>query len=178
MIERPARKRGNVETDRLEMLLPRIISEYRHGKPATSLAKRYGFHTSTIYRRLRWENVDVRSRSEVKQAGLNPMWRGDDVKSNALHIWVRGHLPKPTACTSCHISEPLDVANVSPSYDKATYNRDSSNWRWLCRRCHMLSDGRMKNLKRNSKEAKGNECREALPEVSQAHTADQAQGKG
>lgn len=40
---------------------------------------------------------------------------------------------------------PFDLANVT-----GIYNRDFINWKYICRRCHMLSDGRMNNLKQYS----------------------------
>jgi len=35
---------------------------------------------------------------------------------------------------------PHDLAN------KGTYDRKLKNWEWLCRKCHMIKDGRMKKL--------------------------------
>lgn len=66
----------------------------------------------------------------------HPSWKGDNVGYSALHQWVKAHLPKPNTCGICHISPPYDLAN------KGEYNRDLSQWWWLCRRCHMQSDGR------------------------------------
>ena len=37
-------------------------------------------------------------------------------------------------------SKVYDLAN------KGIYNRNFDNWEWLCRKCHMLSDGRLENL--------------------------------
>ena len=53
---------------------------------------------------------------------------------NAVHKWLRRHLPKPNVCDSCKLSPPIDVACVT-----GIYNRDFENWDWLCRSCHNRS---------------------------------------
>ena len=75
----------------------------------------------------------------------NPNWSGSKVGYIALHNWIRRRIKKPELCNRCKKSQPYDLAN------KGIYNRELKNWEWLCRRCHMLLDGRMKNLKRYSK---------------------------
>ncbi len=75
----------------------------------------------------------------------NGQWKGDKVGYCALHAWVKRHFPKPELC-ECGKRKPYDIANISPTYNKETYNRDLNNWEWLCRKCHMEKDGRMKNL--------------------------------
>lgn len=56
----------------------------------------------------------------------------------ALHGWVRRRLEKPKACQNCRKEKSLDLANKSQKY-----KRDLTDWLWLCRRCHMIQDGRM-----------------------------------
>lgn len=73
---------------------------------------------------------------------LNNMWRGDKVGYSAVHAWVRRHGVKPELCECCHKVPPRDLANIS-----GNYLRDVNDWEYLCRRCHMLKDGRMKNLR-------------------------------
>jgi uncharacterized protein (DUF1330 family) len=77
----------------------------------------------------------------TKLADKNPNWKGDDAGYSTIQEWVGRNLPKPTACQICGRSPPHDAENIS-----GKYLRDLSDWRWLCRRCHMLSDGRMNNL--------------------------------
>jgi len=73
----------------------------------------------------------------------NGMWKGDNVSYNKLHVWVKRYLPQPELCQNCNVVKPYDLANVT-----GIYSRDLENWKYLCRRCHMLSDGRMyDNLK-------------------------------
>lgn len=69
------------------------------------------------------------------------MWKGEDVGYTQLHRWVESRLTKPALCQRCETRKAYDLSN------KGTYNRDLENWEWLCRRCHMLEDGRMINLK-------------------------------
>lgn len=74
----------------------------------------------------------------------NSQWKGDNVGYTALHSWIARRLPKPELC-HCQERPPIDLTN------KGVYNRDLNNWEWLCRKCHMESDGRMNNLHRNPK---------------------------
>ena len=76
----------------------------------------------------------------------NGMWKDDSVGYSGLHLWVRSRLPKPNKCQICNIKPSLDLANIT-----GTYNRDFNNWKWVCRGCHMLSDGRMNNLNRGGR---------------------------
>ena len=71
----------------------------------------------------------------------NPAWKGDKVGYTSLHRWVKKFLKKPILCDNCKLKKAFDLAN------KGIYNRNIKNWEWLCRRCHMLKDGRIyKNL--------------------------------
>lgn len=89
-------------------------------------------------------------RSEVARLNIslgkignkNPMWKGDKVGYHSLHIWIRCRLLKPELCEVCNIKPSIDLANVT-----GIYNRDFTNWKYLCRSCHMKSDGRINNLK-------------------------------
>ena len=74
----------------------------------------------------------------------NGMWKGNKAGYSALHAWVKSRLPKTDNCECCNDSKPYDLANVSQQY-----RRNLSDWEWLCRRCHMLKDGRIYNLKQN-----------------------------
>ena len=72
----------------------------------------------------------------------NANWKGNNVGYKELHNWVRRHKPKPKICEMCKKEPPYDVANIS-----GEYKRDINDYQWLGRRCHMISDGRMNNLK-------------------------------
>lgn len=71
----------------------------------------------------------------------NPMWKEHGIGYVALHRWVGRRLSKPKLCQTCNNKLSYDLANITGIYSRAL-----DNWKWLCRRCHMLSDGRMNNL--------------------------------
>jgi hypothetical protein len=71
----------------------------------------------------------------------NGMWKGDEVKLNALHNWVKRRKPKPVLCEDCNKTEPYDLSNIS-----GEYKRDTKDFKWICRSCHMKEDGRLSNL--------------------------------
>jgi hypothetical protein len=84
--------------------------------------------------------------SRIKMTGLqwgekHHGWKGDKVGKNALHRWVIRRFPKPELCQICNSKKSHDLANIS-----GKYLRDLKDWWWLCRSCHMNSDGRIKNL--------------------------------
>jgi len=79
-----------------------------------------------------------------KMGNKNPMWVGDNVGYEAVHAWIRRNYKQPKMCEKCNIVPAYDLAN------KGVYDRNINNWEWLCRRCHMITDGRMKNLKQYS----------------------------
>ena len=75
----------------------------------------------------------------------NNFWKGDDVGYSALHYWVKKYKPRKNYCERCGKTNVwLDLAN------KGIYNRDFKNWEELCRKCHMISDGRLKILANQS----------------------------
>ena len=79
---------------------------------------------------------------EGRKGKGNPNWKGDEVGLCALHQWIRIRLPQPLNCEGCNILTPnLDLANISQKYF-----RRLDDWEYLCRRCHMNKDGRVKNL--------------------------------
>lgn len=72
----------------------------------------------------------------------NGQWKGHDVKYNALHDYIKYHLSKSDFCNNCKTKPPYDLANIS-----GEYKRDLNDWEWLCRKCHMIKDGRLEKLK-------------------------------
>ncbi len=71
----------------------------------------------------------------------NPAWKGDDISYNGLHKWMRDNFLKPKVCEICNVKSQLDIANVT-----GIYNREYRNWNWLCRKCHMINDGRLERF--------------------------------
>lgn len=76
--------------------------------------------------------------SQSKLADKNPMWKADKVGYNQLHALVRRRLPKPASCQKCFNGPPYDLTNIT-----GRYTRDLTNWKYLCRKCHMWYDGRL-----------------------------------
>lgn len=83
-----------------------------------------------------------------KVGNKNPMWQGNKVGYIALHEWVKSRFPKTKLCECCKKVPPYDLAN------RGTYDRNLENWEWLCRRCHMTKDGRIKLLNSPEMEVK------------------------
>jgi len=72
----------------------------------------------------------------------NPNWKGNKTSLSAIHLYMKNRLEKPSVCVNCNKATYfLDLANIS-----GKYMRDSYDWEWLCRRCHMIKDGRINNL--------------------------------
>ena len=84
--------------------------------------------------------------SQSKLSEKNPMWKGNNVGYQALHNWIKRRKPKPNLCEECKENKPSDLANVS-----GEYKRDINDFEWLCRRCHMKKDGRLKRFSLNKK---------------------------
>lgn len=90
---------------------------------------------------MRWTAEKRKEMSLLKTGSKNPQWKGEAVGYTAIHEWVKNRLKKPERCENCREKKPLDLANRS-----GKYLRKLSDWEWLCRRCHMKSDGRLKKL--------------------------------
>lgn len=84
--------------------------------------------------------LKLNKKSLSKLGSLNPQWKGDNVGYGKLHEWVKNRLLKPEICPKCKTRKAYDLAN------KGIYNRDLNNWEWLCRYCHMKSDGRLETF--------------------------------
>lgn len=79
-----------------------------------------------------------------KMCEKNPQWMGDNYTSlPTVHVWIRRRKPKPEFCECCKVKRPYDLANI-----RGTYKRDINDYEWLCRKCHMVKDGRIHNLKK------------------------------
>lgn len=72
---------------------------------------------------------------------------GHNTEYRMLHLWVEKQLGKPRLCVECSTTESklFDWANISGEYRK-----DISDWRRLCRQCHLRSD-RLKKFKNKCK---------------------------
>lgn len=87
-----------------------------------------------------------KSRKGVYIGDKNMRWKGDKVGYAQLHKWIRQNKPSIRLCECCNIFPPQDLANIS-----GEYKRDINDFKWLCRKCHLLSDGRLNKLIQRSK---------------------------
>jgi hypothetical protein len=97
----------------------------------------------------RFTDNRVKKYAEKMHNEGNHQWKGDKVSLQPLHKWVQDRKPKPDLCERCKVRKPYDLANIS-----GEYKRDINDYKYLCRKCHMESDGRMKNLKQNQEVSK------------------------
>ena len=95
---------------------------------------------------LRWHRKSCGcGRKGINLGEKNGQWKGNKVGYNQLHKWVKDRFPKTKLCQCCKKKPPIDLSN------KGIYNRELKNWEWLCRKCHMIKDGRINNLKQYNK---------------------------
>ena len=102
-----------------------------------------GKHPSEITKQKLREKLRGKPNVHNQNEG-NPLWKGDEVGYDALHEWIKNRKPKPALCEICNERPSKDLANIS-----GEYKRDVNDFQWICRRCHMKSDGRLLNLKQN-----------------------------
>jgi len=89
------------------------------------------------------------TKQKIKEANSNDRsyrWTGEDVGYTGLHKWIRKNKPKVERCETCNEKKPLEIANIS-----GEYKRDITDFQWLCRKCHQISDGRYEILKNDLK---------------------------
>lgn len=85
------------------------------------------------------------SRIGINLSAKNGNWKGGKAGLKAIHLWVRARNPQPKICSNCKKEFlKLDLANIS-----GKYLRDLTDWEWLCRKCHMIKDGRLKVFIKN-----------------------------
>lgn len=120
---------------------------YEKGYSTITIAKKYNLGTNVVYSHLKLLGIVRNSKEAAKFSEDHSQWKGNDVSYNSLHRWVKVRIPKPKLCPMCEVRKAMDLANVSHVYNPETYNRDLSNWKWLCRKCHMTTDGRLEKLK-------------------------------
>lgn len=84
--------------------------------------------------------------SESKKGEKNNNWKWNNLKYGGLHKRIKQQIRKSDFCQICNKVPPVDLANIS-----GKYLLDLSDWQWLCRSCHIKSDGRLGNLKQYKK---------------------------
>lgn len=75
-------------------------------------------------------------------------WKGDKVKYRRLHSWIVSECGKADRCEHCDTktSKVYDWANIS-----GKYKRDVSDYKQLCRKCHIKFDETPEKIKQRRK---------------------------
>jgi len=103
------------------------------------IASNLSLPKSFIYRILKKKQVKFRSLSETKMSSKNPNWKGDNVcYQNGTHRARKIYNLGP--CEIC-----ISPANERHHKDGNSLNNDPSNIMILCKKCHMVLDGRIEN---------------------------------
>jgi hypothetical protein len=84
-------------------------------------------------------NESKKRYSDSKKKESNPQWKGDKVKYQGLHKWLRLNYGTPKKCDICGTEEDrmYHWANKSK-----LYLRDINDWLRLCVPCHAKFDGK------------------------------------
>lgn len=82
-----------------------------------------------------------------KTCEQNPRWKGDRAGYYAIHAWIRRRKGKPEFCEVCQREKPVELSSVS-----GECKRDVDDFQWLCRRCHIMLEGRLNNLQQYKEE--------------------------
>ncbi len=95
------------------------------------------------------ENICEDNRKTVKQGKEHWNFK-NSFNYKTLHKYMKERIIKPKLCEACKKNKPIDLAfrNHQARYNTPElYTRDIADWYYLCRKCHMNKDGRIKNLK-------------------------------
>lgn len=72
-------------------------------------------------------------------------FNGTVAEYKRLHKWVRRNFPVPAECDHC---KKQDAKQYDWASIEDRYTRDRADWEYLCRSCHIKSDGRINQLKK------------------------------
>lgn len=80
---------------------------------------------------------------------LYPNFSGTVAEYKALHKWIRVTFPTPVECDHCksQVAKRYDWASIDNRYTKLR-----EDWEYLCRSCHIKSDGRINQLNKGGAE--------------------------
>ena len=65
-----------------------------------------------------------------------PWFKGEEASYRAIHTYLSKHFPKSGICEECGEAKPTDYALIKGR----EYSRDRTDYRELCRRCHVFYD--------------------------------------
>lgn len=123
-------------------LRQKVIKDYLEYKGIKYITNKHSISKEAVYSILKRSGNRIRTKSESKEGALNHNW-SESPSYGAIHAWVRNKKPSTGRCEKCNNIKKLDLANVSDTYNTETYIRDINMWNWLCRKCHMIQDGRL-----------------------------------
>ena len=85
----------------------------------------------------------------MKNSKLYPNFKGTKAEYARLHRWVGKNFATPAECDHCETQEAkqYDWASIE---DRYTESRE--DWEYLCRSCHIKSDGRINQLNKGGGE--------------------------
>lgn len=68
---------------------------------------------------------------------LDQKFKHSKLTYDSVHIWIKAQLGRPSKCEDCGTEDAkrYDWANISKEY-----LRDTSDWKRLCRKCHIAFD--------------------------------------
>lgn len=90
----------------------------------------------------------------------NGQWKGDKVTLPKLHEWIRRHKLPTGVCNNCKRAEKKNIETFDLANISGKYKRDIDDFEWLCRRCHMIKDGRLQKLHVNKRNTQLNTLKE------------------
>lgn len=78
------------------------------------------------------------------------LWKGNAVSYRGMHAWVVRKLGQPSTCTKCGRTglkgREIQWANIS-----GKYKRVISDWKRMCRNCHMKMDAAKRRRNKRKK---------------------------
>lgn len=95
-------------------------------------------------------------RSESKLGARNPQWLGEKVSDDGGRLRARRRFSTAGGCSECGAPKA-----ERHHIDGNTQNNDQSNIAILCRRCHMVADGRLTKFLENRYNPKNSKKGEA-----------------
>lgn len=136
-----------------------IIELYIQGKSIENVAKINKCSPTLIRSILKENKIKIREQVPFQlgnklSSGLfgdkNGNWKGDNVKYDAIHIWIKNHKPKPKLCEICNKNPAIELANKT-----GKYTRNIDDYWWSCISCHRKLDKTIKNIKHMKEKLEG-----------------------
>lgn len=91
-----------------------------------------------------WETKRKNGFHGIKSGKESPNFKKDGIVYSAIHAYASKNFGTPNLCEECGTitAKRYDWANKS-----GKYLRKRNDWIRLCRKCHLIFDGTIKNLR-------------------------------